>query len=69
MNMIKAREDREKAVKQGLANGALERLKPGPQFRALLNRYIAGEVSLDDAIEYAKAPYQQSPDPARKMSE
>jgi hypothetical protein len=42
MNMIKAREDRKKAVKQALANGALESLKPGPQFRALLNRYIAG---------------------------
>ena len=67
--MIKTREDREKAVKKALANGALEGLKPDPQFKALLNRYIAGEISLDDAIEYTKARYEQSPDPARKMSE
>jgi hypothetical protein len=55
MNMIRAREDREKAVKHAVANGALESLKPGPHFRALLNRYIGGEISLDDAIEYTKA--------------
>jgi hypothetical protein len=67
--MIKTREDREKAVKRVLANGALEGLKPGPQFRNLLNRYIAGEISLDDAIEHTEGQHQQSPDPARKMSE
>lgn len=67
--MTPNRQDREKAVKQALANGALEGLKPGPQFKDLLDRYIAGEISLDDAIEYTKAQYQQSLDTTRKMSE
>jgi hypothetical protein len=57
--MIKTREDREKSVKAALANGALEGMKPSPEFRALLNRYIAGEISLDDAIEYTKAEFQR----------
>lgn len=61
--MTPNRQDREKAVKQALANGALEGFKPSPQFKALLDRYIAGEISLDYAIEYTKAQYQQSPDP------
>jgi phage shock protein A len=67
--MTSNRQDREKAVKKALANGALEGLKPGPQFKDLLDRYIAGEISLDDAIEYTKAQYQQSPNTTRKMSE
>jgi hypothetical protein len=58
MNMVKTREDREKAVNRTLANSALEGVKPSPEFRALLDRYIAGEISLDDAIEYAKAQFQ-----------
>lgn len=57
--MDTTRQDREKQVKQALANGALEGLKPNPQFRALLDRYVAGEISLDDAIEYTKAQFQQ----------
>ena len=69
MNNIKTKEDREKQVKQALANGALEGMHPNPHFRALLDRYIAGEISLDDAIEITKAHYQQSSDSARKMPE
>ena len=69
MNNIDTKEDREKSVKQALANGALEGMKPNPHFRALLDRYIAGEISLDDAIEDTKAHYQQLSDSARKMSE
>jgi hypothetical protein len=61
MNNTPSKKDREKAVKRALANGALEGLKPDPQFAALLDRYIAGEISLDDAIEYTKAQYQQLP--------
>ena len=57
--MDTTRQDREKQVKQALANGALEGLKPNPQFRALLDRYVDGEISLDDAIEYTKAQFQQ----------
>jgi phage shock protein A len=57
--MDTTRQDRDKQVKQALANGALEGLKPNPQFRALLDRYVAGEISLDDAIEYTKAQFQQ----------
>lgn len=57
--MITTRQDREKAVKQALANGALEGLAPTPQHLALLDRYIAGEMSIEDAIEYAKAQFQQ----------
>jgi hypothetical protein len=60
MNMIKTKEDREKSVKKALANGALEGMKPSPEFRALLDRYIAGEISLDDAIEYTKAQFQHT---------
>jgi hypothetical protein len=51
--MITTSQDREKAVKQALANGALEGLAPTPQFLALLDRYIAGEISIKDAIDYA----------------
>lgn len=67
--MTPNKQDREKTVKQALANGALEGLKPGPQFKALLDRYIAGEISLSYAIEHTKAQYQQSPNATRKMSE
>jgi hypothetical protein len=61
MNNTPSKKDREKAVKRALANGALEGFKPNPQFKALLDRYIAGEISLHDAIEYTKAQYQQLP--------
>lgn len=67
--MIPNREDREKAVKQALANGALEGLKPSPQFKDLLDLYIAGEISLAYAIEYTKNQYQQSLDTTEKISE
>jgi hypothetical protein len=60
------RQDREKAVKQALANGALEGLKPNPKFKALLDGYIAGEISLGYAIEYTTAQCQQQPDPTQK---
>jgi hypothetical protein len=59
--MTTNRQDREKAVKRTLANSALEGLKPNPQFIALLDRYIAGEISLESALEYTKAQYQQVP--------
>lgn len=59
-------QDREKAVKKALANSALESLKPSPKFRNLLDRYIAGEISLDDAIEYTQTWYQQPPKTTRK---
>jgi hypothetical protein len=59
--MDNTRQDREKQVKQTLANGALEGMKPNPQFRALLDRYIDGEISLDDAIEYTKAQFKNKP--------
>ena len=55
--MITTRQDREKAVKRALANSALEGLAPDPQFTALLDRYIAGEISLESALEYTKAQY------------
>ena len=67
--MTPNRQDREKAVKQALANGALEGLKPSPKFKDLLDQYIAGEISLDDAIEYTKAQYKKSPDITRKISD
>jgi len=57
--MIKTREDREKAVKTALANGALEGMRPSPEFKDLLERYIAGKISLDDAIAYTKAEFQR----------
>jgi hypothetical protein len=55
--MTITRQDREKAVKRTLANSALEGLRPNPQFIALLGRYIAGEISLANALEYTKAQY------------
>jgi hypothetical protein len=67
--MTANRQDREKAVKRALANSALEGLEPNPQFIALLDRYITGEISLENALEYTKAQYQQVPGSARKMSE
>jgi len=58
--MNTSRQDREDAVKRALANSALEGLAPNPQFTALLDRYIAGEISLESALEYTKARYEQS---------
>lgn len=65
--MDTTRQDREKQVKQALANGALEGLKPNPQFRALLDRYVAGEISLDDAIEYTKAQFKNKQNSERTV--
>ena len=68
--MATTREDRKKAAKQALANSALEGLEPNPEFLDLLAQYIAGDISLESALEYTKAKYQQIPDLApRKMSE
>lgn len=67
--MVTTRQDREKAVKRALANASLEGWQHDSEFIALLDRYIAGEISLESAIEYTKAQYQQATDPARKMSE
>jgi hypothetical protein len=67
--MITSRQDREKAVKRTLANSALEGLKPNSQFIALLDRYIAGEISLESALEITRAQYQRALDPGQKMSE
>jgi hypothetical protein len=66
--MTPNRQDREKSVKQALANSALEGFKLDPKFADLLNRYVAGEISLDDAIEYTMAQYPLSPDTTRKTS-
>jgi hypothetical protein len=57
--MTTTKRDREKAVKQALANGALEGLAPTPQHLALLDRYIAGEMSIEEAIDYNKVRFQQ----------
>lgn len=59
--MIITKRDREKAVKRALANSALEGLEPNAQFIFLLGQYIAGEISLENALEYTKAQYQQVP--------
>ena len=63
--MITTRQDREKALKQALANGALEGLTPTPDHLALLDRYIAGEMSIEEAIDYTKARFQQLQQQAR----
>ena len=57
--MASTKLEREKAVKRSLANSALEGLKPDPEFIALLDRYIAGEITLDQAIEHTKAQHKQ----------
>ena len=62
--MAITRQDREMAVKRTLADSELEGLKPNPRFSALLDRYIAGEISLKSALEITSAQYQQVPDPA-----
>jgi hypothetical protein len=67
--MATTRQDGEMAVKRTLANSALEGLKPNPRFIALLDRYIAGEISLESALEITKAQYQKVPNQAQKMSE
>jgi hypothetical protein len=68
--MTTTREDRKKAVKRVLANSALEGLEPSPEFLDLLTQYVAGEISLESALEYTKAKYPQIPDPAPpKMSQ
>ena len=67
--MATTREDRRKAAKQALANAALEGFHPNSEFFDLLARYIAGEISLESALEYTKAQYKQTPDPPRKMSD
>lgn len=67
--MATNRQEREKAVQRTLANSALEGLHPNPQFVTLLERYIAGEISLENALEHTKNQYQQIPVSAQKMSE
>lgn len=57
--MATTKQDREKAVKRTLANSALEGLQPDPEFRALLDRYIAGEISLESALERTRSQHQQ----------
>ena len=59
--MDATREVRERAVKRMLANSALAGLQPGEDFRALLDRYIEGEITLEDAIEHVHAQYRQKP--------
>jgi hypothetical protein len=60
--MAFTKKDREKAVQRTLANSALEGLKPSVEFRALLDQYVAGEITLDEALEYTRKKYQQNPD-------
>ena len=67
--MTTTRQDREKRVKRTLANSALEGWQLDSEFIALLDRYIAGEISLESVIEYTKAQYKQVPDTVRTTSE
>lgn len=55
------KQDREKAVKRALANAALEGLQPDEDFSALLDRYIAGTMNVESAIEQIKAQYRPTP--------
>jgi len=59
--MASTKPDREKAVQRTLANSALEGLEPSTEFRALLDQYIAGEITLDVALEYTRKKFQQAP--------
>ncbi len=49
--------DRAKAVKRALANGALEGMQADPEFRMLLDRYIAGQLTLEQALEITRARF------------
>jgi hypothetical protein len=60
--MASTKIDREKAVQRALANSALEGLKPSADFRALLDQYVAGEVTLDVALENTRKKFQQASD-------
>ncbi len=55
------KQDREMAVNRALANAALEGLQPDEEFSALLDRYIAGDMTMENAIEQIKAQYRQTP--------
>ena len=59
--MDSTREARQRAVKQALANSALSGMQPDQAFRALLDRYIEGDITLEEAIEHVKAQYGQNP--------
>jgi hypothetical protein len=56
--MASTEKDREKAVQRTLANSALEGLKPSVEFRALLDKYVAGEITLDAALEDTRKKFQ-----------
>lgn len=45
-----AQQDRQNIVAQSLAIASLEGLEPSPEFRALLSRYVKGEVTTEQAI-------------------
>lgn len=57
--MASTKQDRERAVKQSLASSALEGLQPDPQFRELLDQYVAGDVTVDQALEKTRAKFRQ----------
>ena len=43
---------RRKAVTQTLASWAIEGFEPDAEYLALVDRYIVGEVSLEDLLHY-----------------
>lgn len=57
--MAFTKQDREKAVKRSLASSALEGLRPDPEFSKLLEQYIAGELTADQAREVIRAKFRQ----------
>ncbi len=58
--MASTKQDRQSAVKKALANGALEGSQPDPEFRKLLDQYVDGEVTGEQAIELVKAKFKQN---------
>lgn len=52
---------REQAMKASLVYTTLDGPKPTPEAMALGERYIAGEIELDEAIELTIARYKKEP--------
>lgn len=55
---ILTKKERELSVEQVLASEAIEGFQPGPEFTALLARYVSGELSMAQIDKIITANYQ-----------
>lgn len=63
MDAIMERDHRRRAVDQTLASWRLEGFEPDPNYLALLDRYVAGEISLSEVKAETNAEFGVSATP------